>query len=683
MIFSLDWLLGLVPAERDAARIARLLTARGLTVDSIEESGEDHLLDVDVPANRGDCLGHLGLARELAAGLGLELPAPPEAPPADAGAVRIDIDAPELCPRYSAGIVRGVTVGPSPAWVVRRLEACGLRSVNNVVDVSNLIMLELGQPVHFFDLDQLTSVDGKPHIRVRRASEGEQLTTLDGVERTLSAEMLLIADGDRGAALAGVIGGADTEIGDGSRNVLVEAAHFEARSIRMTARRLAAATDASYRFERGVDPELPVAAQAMAASLLTELAGGQAEATIDDAYPGRADLDEGALRPAELRRLLGFEPKAEEVFGALESVGLAPRLDGEQVRITVPSWRSDLQREADLVEEVARHIGYDAIPGHTAADGEGEHEPPLNAAEERARETLVHLGFHEAIGYAMIGAGEDARFVPEGAPAPLALDNPIAEPLAYLRRSVLPGLIRSADLNLRRGNRDVRLFEVGRVFDAQRAGEAPHEPVRAGLVWSGAGEPRHWSRPERAVDLYDLMGVAEQLLASLAPGRAWRTTPASLTAFHPGRAAQWSDERGNVVAWGGALHPELGDALDQELFLLELSIDALVADAAERPRQRPVPRLPSAARDLSLLVTDDVPYGRLLETLGEVEAPAPVTFEAIDRYRGKPLAEGESSLTVRVTLQPLEQTLTDAETEGYREALVARLEERLGVKIRG
>jgi len=688
MLFSLNWLRELCPVEDDAERIVDALTSRGLTVDSVEPQGSDHVLDVDVPANRPDCLGHLGLAREISAALGRDLAGPvpePEATGRPAGEeVSVEIADDVLCPRYVAAVVRNVTVGPSPRWVVRRLETCGLRSVNNVVDASNLVLLGLGQPIHFFDLDRLEPGDesGRALIRIRAANAGERLTTLDGVERKLDPDMLVIADSRQAIALAGVIGGAETEIGPATRDVLIEAARFDPQSIRRTSRRLGIRTDAGFRFERGGDFEGPPLAADLAIRLLHELGGGKPAPQRIDACPGKSASATLTLRPSAIRRLLGFQPDAPAIREALVALGLSP--EGEDpITITVPSWRSDLDREADLVEEVARHLGYDSIPTRTSGLPTGIEPSRLGdrSSEERSRDVLCHLGFHEALGYAMIGAGDDDPFVDGGSP-PLGLTNPIAEPLSLLRRSILPGLLRAVDLNLRRGTRDVRLFEVGRVFIGRGPGEFPDESLRLGFAWSGAAEPRHWSRKFREVDLYDVIGVVEHLLGDLHPDPLRTTSPGAPPAFHPGRSLTWRNPDGVVVAWGGALHPERQAEIDQPVYLAEVDLGR-VALRNEEPRQHaPVPRLPAVSRDLSLVLRSDITYRDILEILRSVPPPAPVLFEAIDRYCGPPLADGEVSLTVRLILRPRERTLTDPETDGYREALIHKLREAMEIRIR-
>jgi len=684
MLFSLDWLRTLCALDADADSVATALTARGLTVDALSPSDGDHVFDVDIPANRPDCLGHLGVARELAAAFGSSLMARPE--PLEckgdgvATAVRVEIDDPDLCARYTARLVREVRLGPSPDWVVKRLEACGLRSINNIVDASNLVMLELGNPIHFFDLESL----GGAMIRIRRAAAGETLTTLDGVERTLDTEMLVIADGRRPIALAGVMGGADTEIGISTMDVLIEAAWFSPASVRATSRRLGLKTDASHRFERGVDPEGVVAAQEMAVRLLVELAEGRPEAGTIDVFPAPTPPAKLVLKQAELPRLLGYDPGPDETIESLRRLELQPeRIDPERTEITVPSWRVDLNCEADLVEEVARHLGYDRIPTHT------EGLPTMIASaggdvlETRAREILSRLGFHEAFGYAMIAENEDRPFVDRRINQAIGLSNPIAETLARLRRSILPGLLRAADLNLRRGVRDVRLFEIGHVFIPREAGQFPDESARVGLIWTGAGKARHWSGPSGEVDFQDMMGLTEHLLGTLRPSMDFERSAVELEAFQPGQSTQWTTPPGSVAAWAGALHPALQDEFGQTAFLAEIDLDELRRADAEVPQYRPLPKLTSVSRDLSLVVEPGTDYASILETLNSVPAPVEARFEAVDRYEGPPLDEGQSSLTVRATLTPSGQTLREEEIDSFRRAMIEALRIQLKIEIRG
>ena len=687
MLFSFDWLQSCCPVDSTVEQVAEALTSRGLTVDAVTAAGDDWALDVDIPANRPDCLGHRGLAREISAALGFALVAPetPDGDVEDAATewVRVRIDDPALCTRYTAGRVRGVEIGPSPDWVAQRLAVCGLRTINNVVDASNLVMLELGHPVHFFDYGKLADGDEVPEIVVRLAAKGERIETLDGVKRELDAATLVIADAHRPLALAGVIGGANTEVTDETTDVLIEAARFDPISVRATARRLGAQTDASFRFERGVDPETALTAQAMARRLLVELAQGKPESVLVDAHPGRAAAARLTLRTSEVQRLLGYQPGPAAIEEALRALQLQPRQNGdESVEITVPSWRIDLELEADLVEEVARHIGYDEIPTSTARMGLLV-ESGRSTESEDARDILASLGFHEAFGYAMIAPDEDLPFIREGGAPPAALRNPIAEQMSHLRRSILPGLLRATELNLRRGTRDVRLFECGHVFLPREPAGPPLEPAHLGIAWAGCPAPGHWSRSGRELDLYDVMGLVERVLCGLRPGiELTRDRPAGPAGFHPLNGFCWRAPDGEALAWGGTLHPEIQQRIDAPVFLAEIDLDAVGRIPATPSLYAEIPRVPAVTRDVAIVTAGEKSYDEVLAALRAVESPAPATFAALDRYEGPPLADGEASLTLRVTLRPLTRTLTDPETEQYRQSLMKRLEGLSGVRIR-
>jgi len=689
MLYSLDWLRELTPFDRTADEVQAALTARGLTVDSVEESGGDHVLEIDVPANRPDCLGHRGVARELAAALGLAPPAPvPAAAPAKTRTgepgVRVEIDAPDLCSRYTAAVVRGVRVGPSAPAVARRLERCGLRPINNVVDASNLVLLETGNPIHFFDLSLLRDAT----IHVRRAVDGERVRTLDDIERRLDANTLVISDGVDGGrvvALAGVMGGGDTEINDDTRDVLIEAAWFDPLAIRRAARRLGLHSDSSYRFERGVDPDGVLAARDLALRLLEELAGGEIDSNaFVDCHPRPWQPCPLELRTDQLQRLLGYQPRDEETLSALEALNFAPRRAGEgRIEVTPPSFRVDIEGEADLVEEVARHLGYDRIPLRRP---EMIVENPARGAsqiEECGRDILSHLGFQEAFGYAMIGPDEDQPFVPEGTPSPLSLANPIAESMALLRRSLLPGLLRSVDRNLRRGVRGVRLFEVGRVFLDRGDGDFPDEPLHVGLAWSGIRQRPHWSSEATLVDLYDIAGAVEALLHGLRLGSGLRRHAGAPEAFHPGRSLSWRDTGGRTLGHCGELSPQLAGSLSQPVLMAEIELDTALGNRLDTPQYRRLPRLGAVTRDLALVLDPDRTCEEVFSVLGQVDSPVPASFAAVDRYEGPPLGPRQSSLTVRVTLQPFETSLTEDAIEGYRTALIERLRERLGIEVRG
>ena len=679
---SFNWLREICAVDASPADVAAALTRRGLTVDSISPMGEDTQFEIDIPANRPDCLGHRGLARELAAAYGLPLEAPasaPEAPGPDvAESIAVNIEATDLCGRFTARIVRGVTIGPSPAHIAQRLEVCGVRSINNVVDASNIVMLETGNPIHFFDLPKIEDQT----IVVRRAAPGEKLTTLDGQERSLDVKMLVIADGRKALALAGVMGGGESEIGPQTSDVLIEAAWFLPNSIRRTARRTGLSTDASHRFERGADPEGVRNAQDLAVRLLVELAGGVPDAGWIDVRPAAPEPRRLTLRPSEVSRLLGYSPGIEEGRRALAALGLQPQAGaGDLIEVTVPTWRVDLEREADLVEEVARHLGYDRVPTSVSGLPTVQTSSGAPDAGEVARDLLVSHGFHEAYGYAMIEAGEDDRFVPPGQAPPTELTHPIVETMAVLRRSILPGLLRALDLNQRRGVRDVRLFEVGRVFHPTGS-DFPAEPVRAGIVWCGRARPAHWSEPRRDVQWFDLAGLVEAVLESVAPSLAAEREAGATAAHHPGLAAHWTVD-GVPVAWAGALHPELGEVGAPLVWLAEIDLDRLPAEASGVAGYRALPNLGAVERDIAVVLPPDRTWREVHAGLSAVPAPVPVSIEAVDRYEGKPLAPGSAAVTVRVRLQPDRASLTEDTIETYRKQLVDQLIGTLGLEIRG
>ncbi|NIM01524.1 MAG: hypothetical protein GTN89_11860, partial [Acidobacteria bacterium] len=424
------------------------------------------------------------------------------------------------------------------------------------------------------------------------------------------------------------------------------------------------------------------AAQDMAVRLLVELAGGTADRGWVDLYPGAAEAPRLRLRRAELTRLLGYQPSDEETRQALTALELEPReQDDGTWELIVPSWRVDLEREADLVEEVARHLGYDRVPTSMTGLPEIEFASGVIDRGELARDLLARRGFHEALGYAMIGLGEDDRFVEPEIPAPTELTHPIVETMAVLRRSTLPGLLRAVDLNLRRGNQDVRLFEVGKVFHPAAEG-FPAEPLRAGIVWCGRARPAHWSEPDREVQWFDLAGLVDEVLESAAPGLELERGPGGTRAHHPGLSANWRHE-GTQVAWAGALHPELSAELSLPLWLAEIDFDRLPARRSVVAEYAPLPNLGAVERDIAVVLPPGRSWKEVREALAAVAAPVPVGIDAVDRYEGKPLPAGSAAVTLRVRLQPDRASLTEETIEEYRQRLVNELTGPLGLEIRG
>lgn len=645
----------------------------------------DRVLEVALTPNRGDCASLLGIAREVRAHCGGDLRVPPHAVESEAGesaadAFRVEIEDPAACHRYVARLVRGVRVGPSPEWLSQRLEAAGVRSINCVVDVTNLVLLEFGQPIHAFDAHRLKG----NRIVVRRARAGEQLATLDDQTRVLDAEDLVIADAERAVAVAGVMGGAETEVGETTRDVLIESAHFDPTCVRRTARRLGLSTEASYRFERGVDSAGIERAADRAARLLAELAGGKVA-------PGRAAADGNpvaevepvALRPARVNRLLGTDLEVGEIAALLERLSIAAELDPEGVlRCPIPSYRGDLRIEADLVEEVARIYGYDRIrPTLPTARLAGTTAPPLREAADRVRDTLCQLGWIECMTLPMEGPDAHDR-LGLGPDDPrreaVALRNPLVDDERLLRTQLLASALRVARLNLTRQREEVRVFEIGRAF-RPRAGEAlPDE--RTELVALLAGGARHLWRPQVPV-FFECKGVAERLLAELGARAALRTEVRE-PFLHPGASARF-DLAERPVAVFGELHPETARRFEiaAPCALLWLDLQALAAPASAA-RFEAVSRQPSVFRDLAFLVGRDQAAGAMLDAIRETGGRRLVRARLFDRYEGRGVPEDKVSLAFRLFFQDAERTLTEAEVGKAIDRIVRVVSERFGAELR-
>lgn len=542
MRILVSWLRELVPVTAGVDELAAALTAHGFEVSAVEPAppvpgrparGEDAVLDLEVTTNRPDCLSVAGVAREVSTIYGADLTWPAIAgTPAGDGAlpVTIEDDARALCPRYAAAVA-DVTVGPSPAWMAARLEAAGVRPINNVVDVTNYVLIELGHPMHAFDLERLAGGE----LRIRRARAGERVRTLDGVERPLTPDVLVIADGARPQAVAGVMGGADSEVTGATTRAAFESAWFDPVSVRRTSKRLALSTDASFRFERGADVEAPVRAMRRALHLLDEIGGGAPRGAIVDRYPAPRERTVVPLRHARIGRVLGVEVEPGFVRATLERLGFGvdPAADGggrPRWRVTAPAHRVDVSREIDLIEEVARHHGYERLPSTFPALVRPPAPPGDGLSRQRLlRRVLTAGGCSEAITYG---------FVEEAAARPFAgrtdelvrIANPLSEKFAVLRPSLVPGLLDALIHNRRRDRRDVRLFEIGRRFTA-----AGGEESAVAVALSGAAAPRHWSVGERQTDLFDAIGLVDRVCEAF--GIRPEYEPAARGALAPGRAA--------------------------------------------------------------------------------------------------------------------------------------------------
>ena len=700
-----NWLAEFVEVTLPPAELRARLSLTGTAVEGLEETPAGPMLDAELTINRPDLLGHYGMAREVAAIerrrlRDVEAQLIEAAEPAE-NATRVAIECPELCGRYTARVLRNVKVGPSPEALRRRLEALGQTSINNVVDATNYVMLELGHPMHAFDLDRLA----ERRIVVRRARAGEKMRTLDGVERTLSPEMCVIADAARGVAIGGIMGGAESEIHSATRNVLLESAWFDPISIRRTSKALGLRTEASLRFERGADPEMAELASRRCAALIREIAGGEILAGVVDVYPGRSEPLRLELSRKELLRLMGGDVPDDEIEAILGALGFAPR-HVDAVRrgadsplaiweCTQPSWRQEVAREVDLIEEVARHFGLDKFPARLPAARQPAARLPHAEAEDRLRERLIGLGYREIVTIPLVNEEEDARFRATGAgagdTAPARVGNPLAADASLLRSNGLVSMTRALAWNLNRGQRDVRLFEVGRAY-AMKNG-APVETPIVTLGATGAARQKGVSESLREYEFADLKGDLDQV-GELAGGFAWSAaTPASLPWANAARAGQiqLAGNVGEVTggAFGGAgeLARRVADQfkIRQNVFLAELSLAPCyegfrIARAART--YRPISRFPSVERDFSLTLNDGTAFADVRRTIEALGIAAIMSVEAVDLFRGKNVPSGKFSLLVRVTFQSLEGTLTETEVNEFSARIVAALEQELSSTLR-
>jgi phenylalanyl-tRNA synthetase beta chain len=677
MRFSTGWLAEYVDLPGEVGELVERLTGAGFNVELIEEVAGDTVLDVDVTTNRVDAMCHLGLAREVAALWGRPLRRPgAELPPPEPSAARpadlVTLEAPELCRRYVGRVVRGVEVGPSPEWLRRRLEALGLRPINNVVDVTNYVLWEMGQPLHAFDL---TTLD-QERIVVRTAAPGEVLVTLDGVERSLTPEMLVIADAQRPVALAGVMGGAATEVTAATRDLLLESAWFDPTTVRRAARGLGLHTDASHRFERGADPEICRAAADRAAALLLEIGGGELGEMAD--VRGEP-LEEPASIELDLSRVEAFAGTAledAEVISGLVALGFRIEERGERVFVVeVPSWRRfDVLEEADLYEEVLRLHGFEAIPATLPAiAGLDAPEPEGHRLRRRLAQHLAASGFAEAIDYAFYGAADDHRFAPVSVPGPaLKLDNPLSERYALMRRSLLPGLLESADFNRRRNLSAVRLFELGHVFWGREGGE-PEEAERLALVCGGRlGAP--WERASE-LDLWDLKGVVESLAEGV--GFDMRARPAEIRGLVPGVAAELVIDAGGGFRVVGHLGQVEEEAEGFPLFAAEIDTGAFLPLALPAAVTLPS-RYPGISVDLTLTHSLDHLWEELEATIREAGVADLQSFALKDRYQGPGVPEGAVNTTIAFHYRAADRSLTQEEVNERHRALARELEQRFG-----
>jgi len=685
MLISYNWQRELTDTKLDPQEMRERLTSVGLAVDAVEARDGDYVLDVEVPSNRGDCLSHLGIARELAvieksqiSDLKSEI-GRMEGKAGDLAAV--EISAPDLCPRYAARIIRGVKIAPSPDWLVKRLEVLGQRPINNVADITNYVLHEFGQPLHAFDLAKLE----QKRIVVRRAAGGEAIKTLDGVERKLDPDMLVIADATRAVAVAGVMGGEETEISNATRDVLIESAWFSPASVRRTAKLLGLHTEASHRFERGVDPAAVLSAQTRCVALICEIAGGVATEDAIDAYPNSLPQRSASLRPERVAAITGLQVPRAEMLRILNALGFQLGEDNPaSLTFTIPSWRHDVAIEEDLVEELARHTGYDRIKTELPpASLAGEY----HSSERRKRalrKAMAARGFDQAISLSFTELTEDFELIPalgEGV-TPVVLSNPIIEEASRMRQALLPGLLNSIRRNLNHGTRDVCLFETGRVFGVTTVGQLPMEREAFALVATGGALEANRAQAEREMDFFDLKGALDAAVDAMnLPPLDFEM--AAVKHLRAGQSAAISIE-GTAIGSIGRLAESIGGAYKfrQPIWLAEVDLTTLLEIKELPVLYSPLPRFPSIVRDVSLLVDRKITIAELLHASREAKADHFIGAHFVGAYEGAGIPDDKRSITLRFEYRADDRTLRDEEVDEIHWRLVEALKAKFDAEVR-
>jgi phenylalanyl-tRNA synthetase beta chain len=697
MKVAYNWLKEFIDITASPEEVVSRLALAGTNIASIEQGVHGAVIDAEVTSNRPDCLGMLGIARELSAIYKLPLrqinPKPAEGTSGIAAdSISVKIEAPELCGRFTARFIRGVKIQPSPQWLKDRLEAAGVTSINSVVDVSNFVMLELGHPLHTFDYDRIHDRS----LVIRRAAPAEKLKTLDGVERSLDPSFSVVADanGARPIGIGGIIGGAETEISFSTKNVLIECAWFEPIAVRRAARTLKLHTEASTRFGRGADPEMAEVASRRAAELILQLAGGELLSGVVDLYPGKRAPKKITLSRAEFLRVMGADVDDKQIESSLSALGFAPvRVDHNRGaansllaawECTQPSWRADVEREIDLIEEVARIRGLDKFPARIPAARAGSARLPYQEAETRLRERLIGLGYHEILTISHVAEDRNELFRPTDA-VPAKLSNPLSEDAGVLKSTGVVTMAAAIEWNLNHSQRNVRLFEIANHYRL-RDGK-PVETRTLSIGATGAARLPGLYDAAREYTFGDIKGDLDAV-GELAGGLRWESSgpdwlnPARRGAIHLG------DKEGNSsIGVAGQLSKRVADQLKlrQDVFLAEIELGPVYCmyyGVKNSRRYEPLPRFPAVERDFSLFLDDGKTFAEVAKTIEVLKIAELTSIEAVDLYRGKNVPAGKYSLLVRVNFQSHEATLTEPQLNDFSQRIIAALQNNLNATLR-
>lgn len=675
MKVTYNWLKEYGDSRLSPTELAEALTGVGLVVAEVRSLRGDHILEIEVTSNRPDCLGVIGIAREVAAltRSALRLPAVDYRPGKTPIDVAVRVEDADLCPRYTARVIRGVKVGPSPSWLKERLEAIGLRPINNVVDITNYVLLECSQPLHAFDLDRLE----EKRIEVRRAIRGERLETIDGTKQDLNPEVLIIADGQRPVAIAGVMGGRDTEVGEDTRNILLESAKFKPSTVRRAARRLAMATDSSYRFERGVDIEGVDWASKRACKLIQEIAGGEVSNGVVDLYPNKFQEVTISLRMSRLNAVLGTRIERKTTEDILSRLGLRVRSrDREELEVTVPSFRGDISREIDLIEEVARVYGYDNIPIDTDLSIQVPHREKSELLEEKVRELLVGWGFYETITYSIV---EEALASGSGlfsTSEPLTIRNPIRAGEDHLRQTLLGNLLRTKKYNQDHGVPRVKVFELSRVYLPSDAHKLPEERTCLGLLWEKEGASAEEG-------FYTLKGIIEGILFALGIKERPRWERCPLGLFTSERSSRAVLD-GEVLGVLGEVGAEVAKRYDLHYTpcMAEIDFDLVVKKADLTAIFKRPPLFPPIVRDMAIVVDEQLSWEEIRRCVEDSGVEFLEAVEFLDLYLGKQIPPGKKGVAFRLHFRAHDRTLRSEEADQLQQLILDRLTKVLGATLR-
>lgn len=644
----------------------------------------DVVFEIEITPNRGDWASMVGIARELAAAYGKQycLPKPniPENGPPIAEFTSVTIEDPDLCPRYAGRVLENVKIGPSPAWLCQRLVAAGQRPINNVVDITNYVLLETGHPLHAFDYDTLD----EHRIVVRRALPGERIKSLDGETRMLSGEMLVIADAAKPVAIAGVMGGEETEVGEGTSRVFLESAYFKPQSVRKTARSLSMNTEASAHFQRGADPDMVVRALDRAAELMVELCGATCAQGAADEYPVKVEQSIISLRYARTNALLGAEIDGEEQKGYLAGLGFeVVGSDAESCAVRVPTWRHDMREEADLIEEVARLYGYDRIVTTLPVVHRTEEIfAPEDRAERKLRDFLVGIGLDEVVHWTFSCREDVAKAKLDKAyPDLVSLANPLSEKQANMRPSLIPALLQTATYNVRRGSKNLALFEIGPVYRPVPESLQPEQQTHLAVLLTGANHAAHWSETARPVTFYDLKGYAEVLLESLASEYTY--TEVKFGPWKPGATGRIAVGE-SILGHFGEIDKGVLDAfdLDQTSYVMELDITTLLTAVKPHAQFEEPPKFPPSLRDMAVVVGGDTPAGDIAAAAQEAGGRTLKSVDIFDVYTGEQVPAGKKSVALSLVFQGKEGTLRDEDTQKSWDKILKRLQTKFDAELR-